>query len=215
MIKNVLFDLDGTLIDSAEGILSSVEYAFAHLGEEVPPRRELMRFIGPPLDVSFRTFYGMSEEKAARAVALYRENYRPRGVHQFQLYDGVETMLKRLFKSKRRIYLATSKPEVFAREILEKAEIAAYFTAICGSLLPSGRDSKEEVIAYLLETEGLSLEETVMVGDRSYDMAGAHACGVSAIGVTYGFGSEKELHKAGAEVLAASPKELLRVILAV
>ena len=211
MIRNILFDLDGTLIDSQEGILNSVIYALEKMGKAIPEKKELFCFIGPPLHVSFQTFCGMSEEEATRAVAFYRENYTPRGVYEFAVYPGVETMLKKLSAS-RQLYLATSKPEVFAKQILEKAGLDGYFTAICGSLIPSGRDAKEEVIGYLLENEGLLLDETVMVGDRSYDVEGAHALGLAAIGVSYGYGSVKELNRASCEVIAKSPKELTAMI---
>ncbi len=212
MIKNILLDLDGTLIDSAEGILNSVAYALEKMGRGLSPRRELLRFIGPPLEYSFRNFCGMNEEEAAAAVALYRENYEPRGIYEFSVYEGVPAFLKKMAKSKRRLYLATSKPEVFAKRILEIGGIDGWFSGVAGSLIPSGRDSKEEVISYLIGREGLSPEETVMVGDRSYDVEGAHACGIAVIGVTYGYGSEKELHRAGADLLAASPRELERII---
>ena len=133
-------------------------------------------------------------------------------MYEFSVYPGVENMLKKLSASGRRLYLATSKPEVFAKKILEKAGLDGYFTAVCGSLIPSGRDKKEEVISYLVENEGLSLDETVMVGDRSYDAEGAHAVGLAAIGVSYGYGSVKELNRAGCDVIAASPKELAAII---
>lgn len=211
MIRNVLFDLDGTIVDSQEGILNSVIYALEKMGKPIPEKKELFCFIGPPLSVSFRSFCGMSEEEATQAVAYYRENYTPRGVYEFAVYPGVETMLKKL-SGGRKLYLATSKPEVFAKQILEKAGLDGYFTAICGSIIPSGRDSKEEVISYLIEQEGLVLDETVMVGDRSYDVEGAHKVGLAAIGVSYGYGSVKELNRANCEVIAKSPKELTAII---
>lgn len=212
MIRNILFDLDGTIIDSKEGILHSVCYALDKMGRDVPDEKELLCFIGPPLSVSFATFCGMNAEETERAVAFYRENYAPRGVYEFSVYPGVETMLKKLSSGGRRLYLATSKPEVFAKKILEKAGLDSYFTAVCGSLIPSGRDKKEDVISYLVENEGLSLDETVMVGDRSYDAEGAHAVGLVAIGVSYGYGSVKELNRAGFEAIASSPKELASII---
>ncbi len=212
MIRNILFDLDGTIIDSKEGILNSVCYALDKMGREIPDKKDLLCFIGPPLSYSFATFCGMSEEETAKAVAFYRENYAPRGVYEFSVYPGVENMLKKLAASGRRLYLATSKPEVFAKKILEKAGLDGYFTAVCGSLIPSGRDKKAEVISYLVENEGLSLEDTVMVGDRSYDVEGAHAVGLATIGVSYGYGTLKELNRAGCEVIASSPKELVAII---
>lgn len=212
MIRNILFDLDGTIIDSKEGILNSVCYALGKMGREIPDKKELLCFIGPPLSHSFATFCGMNEEDAAKAVTFYRENYAPRGVYEFSVYPGVETMLKKLSSGGRRLYLATSKPEVFAKQILKKAGLDGYFTAVCGSLIPCGRDKKEEVIACLVENEGLALDETVMVGDRSYDAEGAHAVGLVAIGVSYGYGTVKELNRAGCEAVAASPKELTAII---
>ena len=212
MIRNILFDLDGTIIDSKEGILNSVCYALEKMGREIPEKKDLMCFIGPPLSYSFATFCGMNEEDTKKAVALYRENYAPRGVFEFSVYPGVENMLKKLSSGGRRLYLATSKPEVFAKQILEKAGLDGYFTAICGSIIPSGRDKKEEVIGYLLENEALALDETVMVGDRSYDIEGAHAMGLVAIGVSYGYGTVKELNRANAEAIATSPKDLTAII---
>ena len=212
MIRNILFDLDGTIIDSKEGILNSVCYALEKMGREIPEKKDLMCFIGPPLSYSFATFCGMNEEDTQKAVALYRENYAPRGVFEFSVYLGVENMLKKLSSGGRRLYLATSKPEVFAKQILEKAGLDGYFTAVCGSIIPSGRDKKEEVIGYLLENEALALDETVMVGDRSYDIEGAHAMGLVAIGVSYGYGTVKELNRANAEAIASSPKEIASII---
>ena len=212
MIRNILFDLDGTIIDSKEGILNSVCYALEKMGREIPEKKDLMCFIGPPLSYSFATFCGMNEEDTKKAVALYRENYAPRGVFEFSVYPGVENMLKKLSSGGRRLYLATSKPEVFAKQILEKAGLDGYFTAICGSIIPSGRDKKEEVIGYLLKNEALALDETVMVGDRSYDIEGAHAMGLVAIGVSYGYGTVKELNRANAEAIATSPKDLTAII---
>ena len=212
MIRNILFDLDGTIIDSKEGILNSIAYALDKMGRKIPDKTDLFCFIGPPLSYSFATFCGMNEDDTERAVAFYRENYAPRGVYEFSVYPGVETMLKKLSSGGRRLYLATSKPEVFAKKILEKAGLDSYFTAVCGSLIPSGRDKKEDVISYLVENEGLSLDETVMVGDRSYDAEGAHAVGLVAIGVSYGYGSVKELNRAGFEAIASSPKELASII---
>jgi len=215
MIKNVLFDLDGTLADSKGGIFSSIRYALDKMGVACPEEKVLMTFLGPPLHDSFMNTMGMSEEDATKAVALYREHYAPIGMFNFTLYPGVETMLKKLTQSGRRCYLATSKPEVYAKEILKKAGIDGYFTAVCGALIPSGRDAKVQVIGHLVETEGLDIAETVMVGDRFYDIEGAHALGMTAIGVSYGFGSTKELNRAMADAVVSGCKDLTAVIMRV
>ena len=215
MIQNILFDLDGTLIDSKAGIFHSIAYALDKMGVAMPEEKVLRRFLGPPLVHSFKEYIGMSEEDAVRAVALYRENYTPRGVYEFTLYPGVETMLKKLTASGRRCYLATSKPEVYAEEILKRAGLREYFTEITGSLIPAGRDDKVEVISHLLEKAGITCEDTVMVGDRFYDIEGAHKVGMMAIGVSYGFGSLKELNRAEAEAVVSSCKELTAIIMRV
>lgn len=215
MIKNVLFDLDGTLTDSKAGIFSSIRYALDTMGVACPEEKVLMTFLGPPLYESFTKTMGMSDEDAVRAVALYREHYGPVGMFGFTLYQGVETMLKKLTQSGRRCYLATSKPEVYAKEILRSAGIDGYFTAVCGALIPSGRDAKVEVIGHLIETEGLDIAESVMVGDRFYDIEGAHALGMTAIGVSYGFGSEKELNRAMADAVVSGCKDLTAIIMKV
>ena len=215
MIKNVLFDLDGTLADSKAGIYSSIRYALDKMGVSCPDEKVLSTFLGPPLHHSFSVTMGMSDEDATQAVALYREYYAPVGMFEFTIYPGVETMLKKLVQSGRRCFLATSKPEVYAKEILKKAGLDGYFTAVCGALIPSGRDAKVEVIGHLIETEGLDIAESVMVGDRFYDVEGAHALGMTAIGVSYGFGTEKELNRAMADVVVSGCKDLTSIIMKV
>ena len=215
MIKNVLLDLDGTLADSKSGIFASIRYALDKMGVACPDEKVLMTFLGPPLHHSFQHTMGMSEEDATRAVALYREYFAPVGMYDFTLYPGVETMLKKLTQSGRRCFLATSKPEVYAKAMLEKVGLDGYFTAVCGALIPSGRDAKVEVIGHLVETEGLDIAESVMVGDRFYDIEGAHALGMTAIGVTYGFGTAKELNRAMADAVVSGCKDLTAVIMRV
>ena len=215
MIQNILFDLDGTIIDSKTGIFNSIAYALDKMGVQMPEEKVLMRFLGPPLVYSFQEYIGMSEEDAVKAVALYRENYAPRGMFEFEVYPGVETMLKKLTASGRRCYLATSKPEVYAEEILKKAGLRDYFTDVTGSLIPAGRDDKLEVITHLMHKANITAEDSVMVGDRFYDIEGAHKAELLAIGVTYGFGSAKELNRAGADVLVSSCKELTAVVMKV
>ncbi len=212
-LENLFFDLDGTLIDSADGIINGLIYAFEKLGGAIPERKELYRFIGPPLDVSFKTFYSMSDKTAERAIRFYREYYSEKGVFEFSVYDGVEKMLANLYNSGKKLYLATSKPEVFAKQILKKAGLDVYFTAVVGSLIPSGRDSKSEVIGYLLENYDIDPKKTVMIGDRFYDVVGAHKLSLPAIGVLYGFGDRAEMEEYSAEAVAQTPDDVTDIIL--
>lgn len=213
MYKNILFDMDGTLIDSSPGVLASVAYALEQMGEPLPPHETLLRFLGPPLVDSFSAYCGMTPDRAAKAVAHYRVYYQAGGIDQFTLYPGVLEMLAALSEAGLRLAVATSKPEVFAAHVIEKAGMKPYLFALCGALLPRGRDDKKEVIATLLQKEGFLLQESLMVGDRCYDVEGAAACGLEALGVLYGFGSKEELDKAGALALCPTPRAVADWIL--
>lgn len=198
----VLFDLDGTLTDPGEGITNSVAYALKKFGIEVPERRELYGFIGPPLSESFARYFGLKGDQITQAIAWYREYYRPYGVHENLLYDGVEEMLKCLHDSGKTILLATSKPEMFARQILEHFELDRYFHYIAGATLDGTRDHKADVIRYALECANVTPgEHIIMVGDRSYDVIGARLCGLDAVGVLSGYGNRRELEEAGARYI--------------
>lgn len=210
----VLFDLDGTLTDPGEGITNSVAYALRKFGLEVPERQELYKYIGPPLSESFGEFCGFQGEQISQAIAYYREYYRPWGVNENLLYDGVEEMLKRLVAAGKKLLVATSKPELFARKILEDFNLTGYFTYIAGANLDETRGEKAEVIEYALETCGITDKETViMVGDRKYDVIGARKMGLSCIGVAYGYGSREELVQAGAVCIVDSPADVVEILL--
>lgn len=198
MYKNVLFDLDGTLTDPAEGITNSVAYALERYGIEVKDRRELTPFIGPPLIHSFMKYYGFSESQAEEAVEVYREYFRERGIFENKVYPGVPEMLKTLRARGKRCYIATSKPEVFAKRIAEHFGLNALLDGICGIPLDGEKMSKTEVIAKLIANERLDRRECVMVGDRSYDVDGAKENGIPCIGVLYGYGGEGEFIDASA-----------------
>ena len=213
MYKNILFDMDGTLIDSSHGVLASVAYALEQMGEPLPNHETLLRFLGPPLVDSFSAYCGMTQERATEAVAHYRVYYEAGGIDDFTLYPGVIEMLTSLSNSGLRLAVATSKPEVFAAHVIEKAGMKPYLSALCGALLPRGRDEKKEVIAALLQKEGFLLQESLMVGDRCFDVEGAAACGLGALGVLYGFGSGEELDKAGALALCPTPQAVADWIL--
>ena len=214
MYPYILFDLDGTLTDPGLGITNSIMYALKKFGIEETDRTSLYRFIGPPLRESFQRFYGFTEEQSEQATAYYREYFSDRGLYENAVYDGVETMLKTLQEQGRTLILATSKPEVFAVEILRYFKLEQYFTLIAGATMDASRNEKADVIAYALQTAGVrDLREAVMVGDREHDILGAKKNGLSAIGVLYGYGSAEELRRAGAIALAENSEALGRLLL--
>lgn len=213
MYKNVFFDLDGTLTDSGEGILNSVEYALKKLGITGYERSRLYGFIGPPLVVSFSEFFGLSEEKCKEGVRLYREYYSKKGIYENRLYDGIIHLLEKLSEEGAKVVLATSKPREFAEEILRFFSLTKYFDYIAAAEMNGKRNEKSEVIAYALEISGAKKEQTVMVGDRKFDILGARSAGIASIGVLYGFGTEEELIKAGADYIAQTPESVLDIVL--
>ncbi len=213
MFNNIFFDLDGTLTDSAEGILNSVEYALKKLGISDYRRSELYAFIGPPLVDSFRDIFGLSEEKCKEGVRYYREYFPKKGIYENRLYDGITDLLKRLKAAEKTLVLATSKPQEFSEEILRYFGITGYFAFIAAAEMNGARNRKEDIIRYALEISGAKRQETVMVGDRSYDILGAKSAGISSIGVLYGFGTKDELIKAGADYIAKTPDDILKIIL--
>lgn len=210
MQKAILFDLDGTLTDSGEGIINSVIPALEHFGLKVPSREELRVFVGPPLHDTFRRF-GVPADKTDEAIAVYRSRYVPIGIFENAPYPGIQDLLTSLRSAGHRLYVATSKPETMAEQVLERFHLAQYFHKICGATLDTTRSTKEAVIAYLLEENGQS-ENMVMVGDTKFDVLGAKAHGIPTIGVTWGYGTLEELVEAGAAAIAHSPEELLELL---
>lgn len=210
MQKAILFDLDGTLTDSGEGIINSVIPALEHFGLKVPSREELRVFVGPPLHDTFRRF-GVPADKTDEAIAVYRSRYIPIGIFENAPYPGIQDLLSSLRSAGHRLYVATSKPEAMAEQVLERFHLAQYFYKICGATLDTTRSTKEAVIAYLLEENGQA-ENMVMVGDTKFDVLGAKAHGIPTIGVTWGYGTLEELVEAGAAAIAHSPGELLELL---
>ena len=209
----IFFDLDGTLTDSGPGILASVAYALGKLGVEPPEPEKLRPFIGPPLLWSFAHFYGFDEEKSREAVRLYREYFTAGGMFENSVYPGVPEALERLRCAPFRLAIATSKPELFSRQIIGHFDLDGYFEAVCGATMDETRTEKAEVIRYALETLGAKAEESLMVGDREHDVLGAHTVGVPCLGALWGYGSREELTKAGADALAETPEEMADWIL--
>jgi len=214
MYQTILFDLDGTLTDPGLGITNSVMYALKKWGIEVTDRTSLYRFIGPPLQDSFMQYYGFSKEDAEKSVVYYREYFREKGLFENEVYPGAEEMLAALKADGRKLAVATSKPEEFAIKILKHFHLDGYFDVIAGATMDSSRSKKADVIAYCLETLGVSdLSTVVMVGDREHDIIGAKTVGVDSIGVLVGYGSREELETAGATYVAETLGDVAGTIL--
>ncbi len=210
----ILFDLDGTLTDPEEGITNSVAYALGRFGIPVENRKSLDVFIGPPLDDSFMEYYGFDREKALRAISVFREYFRDRGIFENVVYPRIPEMLDGLKKSGKTLILATSKPEVFAVRILDRFGLSQYFTVVTGSLLDNTRTDKHEVIEAALEKAGVTdRTRAVMVGDREHDIIGAKKSSLASVGVTYGYGSREELAQAGADLICRTPEEFTKIML--
>lgn len=210
MEKVVLFDLDGTLTDSGEGIINCAIYAMEKLGVPLPPREEMGVFVGPPLHETFVKF-GVPKEKAMEAVEIFRERYVPIGKFENTPYPGIRELLETLQNLGQKLFVATSKPEVTAVEVLEHFDLAKYFERICGASLDTSRGSKEAVIAYLLEENGRA-DSITMVGDTEFDIIGAKAHGIPAIGVSWGYGKAEAMEKAGATAIAHTMEDLLNLL---
>jgi phosphoglycolate phosphatase len=191
--STLLFDLDGTLTDPREGITRSIQFALARLGIDEPDLVKLERFIGPPLYQAFMEGYGFDEAKAWTAVEHYRERFKVTGLYENLLFDGVLELLEHLTGQGRSLYIATSKPTVYAREIARHFAFDHHFKVIYGSELDGTRTNKAELIGHLLAQERLDPAQTLMIGDRKHDLIGARLNGVQAVGVGYGFGSREEL----------------------
>ena len=208
MADYVLFDLDGTLTDPKEGITRCVQYALAKFGIAADCD-ELIPFIGPPLQASFREFYGMSEEESTRAVAFYRERFSDIGLFENKVYPSIPDVLSELRRRGKTLAVATSKPTVYSVRICEKFGLSQYFDHIIGSELDGRRVEKADVIVEALRVLGCSAAQAVMIGDRKFDILGAHQCGLKAVGVRYGYAADNELEDAGADAIVSRPELLL------
>lgn len=208
--KVILFDLDGTLTDSGEGIINCAALALEHFGLPVPDRQTLRVFVGPPLNVSFLKF-GVSADKTDEAIAVYRSRYTTVGMFENTPYPGIRELLEKLRAQGHKLYVATSKPECMSVTILEHFGLAPYFDIICGATLDESRASKASVIAYLLERAG-GIENAVMVGDTEFDVIGAAAHGIPTIGVSWGYGTVESMLDAGAAGIANTMDELFELL---
>ncbi|WP_105257156.1 HAD family hydrolase [Streptococcus suis] len=213
MYQTILFDLDGTLTDSGQGILNSVAYALEKMGIEEPDTANLNRFIGPPLYESFSRFYQLNPEDTQSAVDAFRVYFKEKGMFENQLYPGIIPLLEELRTAGKTLVIATSKPEIFAKQILEHFGIAHYFDVIAGASLDSSRISKADVIGYAINQLEAFPKHAVMIGDREHDIEGARMHQLPAIGVLYGYGNKQEFEKAGATMIVETVQDLKRTLL--
>lgn len=210
MGKKIFFDLDGTLTDSGEGIINCASMALEHFGLEVPDREQMRVFVGPPLSESFQWF-GVPKDKTDEAIRVYRSRYTTIGLFENTPYPGIREVLQQLQADGHKLYVATSKPEAMAVQILEYFDLAQFFDVIAGATFDSSRGSKSAVIAYLLEQIGGS-RDAVMVGDTAYDVLGAKEHGIPTLGVSWGYGIVKDMEDAGAFAIAHNMEDLLNLL---
>lgn len=211
--KYVLFDLDGTLTDSQEGIMNSIEYALDSFGIQVEDRAALRPWLGPPLVDSLMKYHGFDREQALKGVEKYREYFDVKGIFENRVYDGMEALLSGLQAEGYVLMTATSKPEVAAKRITDHFGLTKYFTFVGGASLDDSRVHKGDVIRYVLESNQIQdLSEVMMVGDRENDIMGAKQNGLESIGVLYGYGSRDELEAAGADHIAETVEDIARYL---
>ena len=208
----VFFDLDGTIIDSGEGVSNSVIYALKKFGIE-ETRENALRFIGPPLADSFKELYGFDSEKAEKGIEFYREYYRDKGIFECYLYDGIKELLLKLKENGISAVLCTSKPEEYAHRVLRFFEIYDLFDYACGATMDEKtRGTKDEVMQYAFDTSGAKRETTLMVGDRKFDINSANKFGIDSVGVTFGYGSREELSDSRATYIVDSAHEIENIL---
>ncbi len=213
MYDIVLFDLDGTLTDPGEGITNSVAYALKKFNIIVENRTELYNFIGPPLIDSFMKYYGMNYEDGLKAVEYYREYFSVTGIFENKVFEGIAEMLDEIKKSGRKIALATSKPEIYAKRILEHFNLTQYFDFVGAATMDETRSKKADVIAYTLDNlEVKDKSKVVMIGDRHHDIEGANQNGLDSIGVLIGYGDREELESAGATFIAETVNDIIKYL---
>lgn len=210
----LLFDLDGTLIDSSAGIFASMEYAFARMGADLPVRERMRAWIGPPLRQTFPLVVGDDPARIEATVEHYRERYDSIGWNEHTVYPGIGTTIEALAQAGAQLAVVTTKVETYARRIVEHLPFGAHFARVYGANANSVHSEKAQMIATALRDFDTRAEHAAMIGDRHFDIEGARANGVRGIGVTWGFGSAEELHGAGAQAIAHAPEDLPRLLVA-
>ncbi len=212
MYDLVLFDLDGTLTQSEFGIFSSVQYALEKFGIHETDPKNLRRFIGPPLYVSFSEFYGLTGDDGELAVKYYREVYEKDGYKEAPVYDGIKDTLKALKAKGKWLMVVTSKPQEMADRVVENVGVAEFFDAVVGPGREMLSPSKTDLINKALKLAGSDGKDAVMVGDRKFDIEGANGAGIDSVGVLYGYGSREELETAGSTYIVDTPAQILDVV---
>ena len=210
---SILFDLDGTLTNPCDGITRCIQYALERLGKPAPATADLLWCIGPPLRESFqKMLVGEPGETVDHALRLYRERFSTVGKFENEVYPEIPGVLDRLSRDGATLFIATSKPAIYARDIAEHFGLLRYFKKVYGSELTGKLTHKSDLIQHVMDAESPDKAKTVMVGDRSFDILGARQCGIASIGVTYGFGSRRELEEAGASWIVNTPSEIVSCI---
>ncbi len=208
----ILFDLDGTVIESLDGILDSINYSFENVGISPIDKKDLTPFIGPPIIHTLQLNYGMSKEEAEHTMTFYHKHYGSEGWKKYKVYDGVGELLKGLKVLGKKIGLATNKPRHYAQMIMENCGFDGLFDYIGGSDFENGITNKTQVIESCLEKmEIQDKSRVIMIGDRKFDVLGAKEAGISTLGITYGYGDRKELEEAGAIIVADEPREIFEL----
>lgn len=211
----ILFDLDGTLTDSGEGITKSVQYALSKFGIEEPDLNNLKKFVGPPLIDSFMKYYGFTKEEALKVRGVFKERYDPIGWKENRPYPGIEKVLEGLKDAGKILGVATSKPEDMADKVLELFDLKKYFTVICAAPIDGLNAEKAGRIRAAMEevkTMGYGVHHPVLVGDTKFDVEGAHQCGIPCVGVAWGFAAEGEFESCDAEYVVSTMEELLALL---
>lgn len=210
-LQNLFFDLDGTIADPLVAFQESLNHAFLSMGREAIPQAQIRKCIGPPLHKSLVEILGFKEAEVAPIMLAYRSHHEKHFLRGYQLYEGIEQSIRRLH-SHYRIFLATSKPHPFARPLISNFQMQTYFTCVYGSELDGTRSDKAELIGYILKEQGLKPEESLMIGDRKFDILGAKKNSMQSLGVLWGYGDRAELEESGADRIITDPSELIQLI---
>ena len=213
MFKTILFDFDGTVFDTVEGIVKSAQYALGKHGMEAEPEF-LRQFAGPPLVETFKKLFNLSDEMAEQLGEDFRERYIPVGIYESRPFEGMVELIRELRAAGKRAVITTMKPLFMAEAILDRAGLSDLFDAVYGSPNTGAEAPKEKIISAAMESLSAAADETIMIGDTKYDIIGAHIAGLKAVGVRYGYAAAGELENAGADVIFDSVQELRQFLLA-